>query len=226
MPYYLRHKPAHVDPREAVLADDLRNGLDKLELDLPSGAQRKLLQYIRLLHKWNRTYNLTAVRDMRQMVTRHILDSMTVYPFIKGQRVLDVGSGAGLPGIPLAFAFPDIHMVLLDSNGKKARFMRQAVMELNLGNAEVVQERAEDYQPDHKFDTLISRAFGSIASMSQLADALCEPGCRILAMKGAYPLAELEQIEAGMRESVRVEKLLVPGLDAERHLVLFDLPEA
>lgn len=203
----------------------LRDGLRAMHLELPEPTCVQLLDYVALLAKWNRAYNLTAVRDPRQMVTRHILDSLAVLPHLHGQSILDVGTGAGLPGIPLALASPERRFVLLDSNGKKTRFVTQAVAELRLKNVQVVRERVESYRPAQTFDTIIARAFSSVGALSEAAGPLCAPGGRLLAMKGIYPVAELEQLPAGyvVREAVRLE---VPGLDAERHLVIMERSEA
>jgi len=177
-----------------------------------------LLAYVALLEKWNRTYNLTAVRDPQDMVTRHLLDSLAIAPYLSGQRVLDIGSGPGLPGIPLAIARPDLSFTLLDANAKKTRFMTQVVGELALNNVEVVQNRVENYRPVQKFDTLVSRAFASIADMLNGAQHLCAPHGRYLAMKGAYPEAELAAVPPGF--ACEVVALQVPGLGAKRHLAI------
>lgn len=173
---------------------------------------------MRLLAKWNGTYNLTAVRDPLEMVTRHLLDSLVMVAFLRGARVLDVGTGPGLPGIPLAVARPDLGFTLLDANAKKTRFVVQAVGELALKNVEVVQSRVEKYHPSRTFDTVVSRAFASIADMLAHARHLCAPGGRFLAMKGAYPEEELTALPAGYDHEV--VPLAVPGLDAARHVVI------
>ncbi len=205
--------------------NDLRKGLAALQLDLSEAVCAKLLDYVALLAKWNRAYNLTAVRDPRQMVTRHILDSLAVLPYLHGTNILDVGTGAGLPGIPLALVSPQRNFVLLDSNGKKTRFVTQAVHELGLSNVKVARERVEAYRPGAAFDTIIARAFSSVGALAEAAGPLCAPGGRLLAMKGIYPVAELEQLPGAyvVREAVRLE---VPGLDAERHLVIIERSEA
>lgn len=197
----------------------LRAGLEALGIPLPASAQRRLLDFVALLAKWNEAYNLTAVRDPEQMVTRHILDSLAVLPYVKGPRVLDIGTGAGLPGIPLAVARPDLRFVLLDSNAKKTRFVTQAAAELGLTNVEVVQARVEKYRPDEKFDTLISRAFASLGEMLGACGGLCRHGGQILAMKGVYPGEELSAVAAPFHVQ-DVRSLAVPGLDAARHLVI------
>jgi 16S rRNA (guanine527-N7)-methyltransferase len=173
---------------------------------------------VRLLAKWNSAYNLTAVRDPLEMVTRHLLDSLVVAPHLYGARVLDVGTGPGLPGIPLAVARPELAFTLLDANAKKTRFVVQAVGELVLKNVEVVQSRVENYRPSRIFDTVVSRAFASIADMLAHARHLCAPGGRFLAMKGAYPEEELKALPDGY--DYEVVPLAVPGLDAARHVVI------
>jgi 16S rRNA (guanine527-N7)-methyltransferase len=205
-----------------VNSDPLRTRLDQglaaLGLALPAPDRERLLAYVRLLAKWNSAYNLTAVRDPLEMVTRHLLDSLVIVPHLHGARVLDVGTGPGLPGIPLAVARPELAFTLLDANAKKTRFVVQAVGELALKNVEVVQSRVENYRPSRIFDTVVSRAFASIADMLAHARHLCAPGGRFLAMKGAYPEEELEALPAGY--DVEVVPLTVPGLDAARHVVI------
>src|SRR3989344_885927 len=196
----------------------LQQGLRDLGLDLTVAAREKLLNFLGLLEKWNRTYNLTAVRDPEQMVPRHLLDSLTVLPYLQGPQVLDIGTGAGLPGIPLALARPDIEFTLLDSNAKKTRFITQALHELGLKNTSVVQERVEKFHPAEKFDTLIARAFASIPDMLAASRRLCAPPGRFLLMKGVFPREELAAVTDGFRSEVKA--LTIPGLDAARHLVI------
>lgn len=204
------------------LSAGLSSGIKALNLDCPLDVQARLLDYVQLLHKWNRVYNLTAVRDPAQMVTRHLLDSLTVWPYIVGQRILDVGTGAGLPGIPLALLSvnkqPDRRFVLLDSNSKKTRFLQQAVAELGLDNVQVVHARTESFQPEQGFDIVISRAFASVADMLAGAGQHCVPGGLILAMKGTDPAAELDGLDPAF-ELEQVYRLQVPGLEEDRHLV-------
>lgn len=208
-------------PSESSPAARLEAGLAALDLALPSPVVQQLLTYVKLLSRWNRAFNLTSVRDPDQMVTRHLLDSLVALAWLRGSRVVDVGTGAGLPGIPLALADPERRFVLLDSNGKKTRFVTQAVAELGLKNVEVARVRAEQYHPDTLFDTVISRAFASVGDLVRQAGHLCPPGGRILAMKGVYPVAELDQIPAGFVVA-EVAPLQVPGLDSERHMVSLD----
>ena len=215
-------RPVKEASLDAVLSAGLSAGIKELDLDCPLDVQAQLLDYVRLLHKWNGVYNLTAVRDPAEMVTRHLLDSLTVFPFLQGQRILDVGTGAGLPGIPLALlsaqSHPKRQFVLLDSNSKKTRFMQQAVAELGLRNVQVVHARTESFQPEHKFDVVVSRAFASVADMLAGAGRHCAPDGVILAMKGADPAAELLDLDPGFVVE-QVHRLVVPGLDEDRHLV-------
>ena len=204
------------------LATQLANGIAVLGFPLPDETQLHLLQYLALISKWNRVHNLTAVREPEPMLTRHLLDSLAVLPYIAGPHIVDVGSGAGLPGIPLALAHPDWRVVLLECNYKKTVFLQQACIELKLKNVEVVCERVENFCPADGFDTVISRAFSDLADFANLAGHLCAPGNsggRLVAMKGVYPHEELAQLPSRFT----VEKIFlvtVPGLEAERHLVL------
>jgi len=175
--------------------------------------------YLDLLEKWNRVYNLTAIRERSRMVTHHLLDSLAVLPHVRGPRVLDVGSGAGLPGIPLAVAGPALHVTLLESNHKKSAFLTQAVAELQLANVQVVMERVESWQPEARFDTIVSRAFAELGEFASLAGRLLAPQGVLAAMKGVHPFEEIERLPQGYRVQ-QVVRLRVPGLDAERHLVL------
>ncbi|HET7358878.1 MAG TPA: 16S rRNA (guanine(527)-N(7))-methyltransferase RsmG [Rhodanobacteraceae bacterium] len=195
----------------------LRDGIAALGLELPAGAQARLLDYLELLQRWNRAYNLTAVRDPAQMVSRHLLDSLAIAPFVAGATLADLGSGAGLPGIPLAIATPARAVTLVDTNGKKARFLREAVRSLALDNVTVVQARVEDL--DGRFDCITARAFASLADMLAWGGHLLAGGGRWLAMKGRWPDDELAALPPGFRlEASHV--LAVPGLDAERHLLV------
>ncbi len=180
--------------------------------------EEKLRHYLQLLQRWNKVYNLTAVRDPAQMQVVHLDDSLSVAPYICGKRCLDVGSGAGLPGIPLAIIQPERQFTLLDTNGKKTRFMQQAVLELGLQNVNVVQTRVESWQPDQCFDAIISRAFASLSDFVTFTGKhACENGI-LYAMKGRYPDNELAELPTGWQVTAQHE-LHVPGLDAERHLL-------
>ncbi len=210
-------EPAAIVPNNEDLPVLLARGLEQMGLPLPAQTQAKLIAYLALLTKWNRVYNLTAVRDPVQMVMRHLLDSLSVAPYIKGSRVLDVGTGAGLPGIPLALALPDVQFVLLDSNRKKTRFVTQAVADLGLSNVTVEACRIEDYAGE-PFDTVISRAFSELIDMLTATDRLCRAGGVMLAMKGEYPAQELAVVPE-CYAAATVHPLIVPGLDAQRHVV-------
>ncbi len=193
-------------------------------LGLPVGEERleRWQRLLEMLARWNRAYNLTAIRDRAQMVTHHLLDSLAIAPWLGDGRVLDVGTGPGFPGLPLAILRPEQPFVLLDSNGKKIRFVRQVVAELGLTNVEPVQARVEGYRPPQPFDAVVSRAFSALAPFVEAACPLAAPGGRLLAMKGR--LSEEELVELG--DDLRVESLplRVPGLAAERHLVIIECP--
>jgi 16S rRNA (guanine527-N7)-methyltransferase len=178
-----------------------------------------LASFLALLDKWNQAFNLTSIRDPGEMVVRHVLDSLSARSFLKGERVLDVGCGAGLPGIPLALVEPGRTFTLLDSGLKKIRFVRQAIGELKISNACAVQTRIEDYAPMQLFDTVTSRAFAALPDFVAGAGHLVAPGGRLLAMKGRLPTDELEALPEGwvVEAATAVQ---VPGLDAERHMIM------
>ncbi len=196
----------------------LDNGLDTLGIASTPAQQAQALRYITLIEKWNRVDNLTAISDAEQMVVHHLLDSLAVHPYLPpAQTVLDVGSGAGLPGIPLAIFNPHISFTLLDAAAKRVRFMRHAVTTLALDNVSVIQGRADAYCAEHRADLIISRAFTSTADfVRQTAVALAEGG-RLFAMKGKLPQQELGALAANFEYTV--VPLQVPGLAAERHLI-------
>jgi 16S rRNA (guanine527-N7)-methyltransferase len=200
------------------LAEELQQGVAELGIALDAEAQRKLLDYLALLHKWNKVYNLTAIRDQQQMVSNHLLDSLAVLPHLWKGRWLDVGCGAGLPGLVLAVAQPDWQFALLDSNSKKTGFVQQAVIELGLHNVSVHCERVEAWQPAERFDGIISRAFSELSEFLRSTRHLMVPQGRWVAMKGA-PQQELAGLSGGCRVE-RVVPLQVPGLDAARSLVI------
>ncbi|MGB0732255.1 MAG: 16S rRNA (guanine(527)-N(7))-methyltransferase RsmG [Pontibacterium sp.] len=195
----------------------LLSGIKALALDLDEAKLGKLQDYLALLIKWNKAYNLTAVRDSEEMVSRHLLDSLSVIPHIKREPIIDVGSGPGLPGIPLAICFPDLAVTTLDSNGKKTRFQNQAKLELGLDNLTVVKSRVELYT-EVSYPQVISRAFASIEDMIKWTQHLCDKQGTFLAMKGQYPNDELKRLPAefSVRES---HQLHVPGTEGERHLL-------
>ncbi|PLR37845.1 16S rRNA (guanine(527)-N(7))-methyltransferase RsmG [Chimaeribacter californicus] len=194
--------------------------LNQAGIVLPDQQKHQLLAYVGMLDKWNKAYNLTSVRDPRQMLVRHILDSIVVNPHLQGSRFIDVGTGPGLPGIPLAIVRPDAHFTLLDSLGKRVRFLRQVQHELGLTNITPVQSRVEEFSAEPPFDGVISRAFASLQDMVSWCRHLPEPAQgRFYALKGVRPDDEL----ATLPERVGVEqvvKLTVPELDGERHLVI------
>ena len=195
----------------------LEEGLAALALTEPA-LQAGLERYIGLLEKWNKAYNLTAIRDAGEMVTLHLLDSLVVAPLLPAGSLADVGTGAGLPGIPLAMLQPEREITLLDSNIKKTRFCQQAVLELGLKNVTVVHCRDSDYHPDRPFANVISRAFASLADFVAGTEHLVADGGSLLAMKGAYPEDEVKALPARARVQAS-HPLVVPGLDAERHLL-------
>jgi len=212
---------AAVTRSRADLEVPLERGLTGLGLALDLDARIKLLDYLALIEKWNHVYNLTAIRDEEKMISVHLLDCLAVGPYIGGTRVLDVGSGAGLPGIPLAIARPEMQVTLLESNHKKAAFLQQAVTELQLKNASVTCERAEAWRPAIGFDCIISRALGDLAEFVALAKHLLAPAGAFAAMKGVRPIEEINRLPPDFQVK-RVLPLSVPGLDAERCLVLIE----
>ena len=208
-----------------TLAADLAASLPALELDLPPQAQQRLLAFMALLGKWNRTFNLTAIRDEAGMLSHHILDSLSVIPALGksalvGRRWADVGSGAGLPAIPLAIALPEVNMTSIEAVEKKASFQRQAKIELQLDNLTVEQGRVENHAANC-FDAVISRAFAELSDFIRLAGHLLVPGGRLYAMKGVRPEAEIAALPQGWR-LLGVQPLLVPRLNAERHLLVIE----
>lgn len=201
-------------------AEQLSAGIAALGLQLPAGADEKLLAYLALLLKWNRVYNLTAIRDESEMVSHHLLDSLVVLPYLDGMATLaDVGSGAGLPGLALAVAKPALAVTSIEANQKKAAFQQQAKIELELSNVAVRCARVEAV--DGFFDAVISRAFSELADFVRLAGGLVGEGGRLLAMKGIYPAEELDRLPTGWRLKA-APVLEVPGLDAQRHLIILE----
>lgn len=225
----LPYLPFAMDPRQndkdgaaspaSKLAEALAAGLVALNVVVDDRERQRLLRFISLLQKWNRVYNLTAITAPQDMLVRHLLDSLAMTPYIRGPRVLDVGTGAGLPGIPLAIALPDVRFTLLDSVAKKTRFVTQAIGELGLDNVRVETERVERYHPAELFDTVISRAFSSLADFVAAAGPHCRPNGLLLAMKGRYPADEFAALPADYRVEETV-RLNVPGLNEERHVIL------
>jgi 16S rRNA (guanine527-N7)-methyltransferase len=218
----------------------LEQGLRELALGVPANAQQKLLHYLHLIVKWNKHFNLSGITAIQEMVPLHLLDSLAISPYLEGERILDIGSGAGLPGIPLAIANPDKNFVLLDSNGKKTRFLFQVKVALELSNVEVVDARVDEYlsTPDTgEFSLITCRAFSSLSSIVKMIEKPLASGTKLLAMKGVYPhheIAELQQdntlnstpnkeSSTDLNNYYKVEsviELTVPGVESQRHLVL------
>jgi 16S rRNA (guanine527-N7)-methyltransferase len=201
-----------------MIAVQMKEMLQEYLPDLSSEQIYKLQTYLHLLKKWNRAYNLTSITTSRAMVIRHVLDSLSISPYLKGEHIIDIGTGAGLPGIPLSIVNPDKEFFLLDSNNKKARFLKHAKMELDLDNVAVIHNRVEAYDPPVRFDTAVARAFSSLNEFLVYSKHLLASDGQFLAMKGVYPLSEVECVEEGynIEEVIRLE---VPDLDAERHVV-------
>ncbi len=190
-------------------------GIEQLGLTITEVNAEKLMQYMQLLIKWNKVFNLTAITEPNEIITHHILDSLSIIAFLHGTRLLDVGSGAGFPGLPCALIKEQVQVVLLDSNGKKTRFLTQAAAELGIHNVEIVQNRIEKYQPAFCFDCITARAYSSIENILQVTKKLlCHDG-ELLIMKGAYPQAELQNLP----NRAKVHRLIIPFLDERRHLV-------
>lgn len=207
------------------LPAQLAAGIAALGLALPEGAEARLLAYLALLDKWNRVYNLTAVRETERMVSHHLLDSLAAVPFFQAETVLDVGSGGGLPGIPLAIARPELQVTLIDSIAKKTAFLLQAKAELGLANLKVVTGRVEDFRPDFRlesgFDIITSRAFSDLREFVTLTRHLLKPGGQWLAMKGLMPHEEIASLPDWVKVSAN-HALHIPGLDASRHLIVLE----
>jgi len=200
-----------------AVAAALEKGLAAMGLD--AALAPPLLTYLTLLNRWNGTYNLTAIRNPLEMVTRHLLDSLAMQPFLEQGTLADLGTGPGLPGIPLAIARPRLQVTLVESNGKKARFMREAVRQLGLTNARVAESRAEALAEPGAYDNVTARAMDTLAGIIAVGGHLLRPGGKLLAMKGVYPHDEIAQLPAGWQVE-QVLPLQVPGLTGERHLVV------
>ncbi|SCC37442.1 16S rRNA (guanine527-N7)-methyltransferase [Kosakonia oryzendophytica] len=193
--------------------------LDEAGISLSDHQQQQLVGYVNLLHKWNKAYNLTSVRDPNEMLIRHILDSIVVAPYLQGSRFIDVGTGPGLPGVPLSIVRPESHFTLLDSLGKRVRFLRQVQHELHLENIAPVQSRVEDFPAEPPFDGVISRAFASLNDMVSWCQHLPGAQGRFYALKGLVPDDEISLLPAEFTVE-SIEKLYVPHLEGERHLVV------
>ncbi len=201
----------------------LQQGLTEMGLSLTPGQQQQLLQYLALLQKWNRGSNLTAVRDPVEMVPRHLLDSLSILGLLQGERILDIGTGPGLPGIPLAIASPQRRYTLLDSNGKKSRFVQQVKLDLALAQVQVVQSRAEEFTQGEGFDTITSRALASLPKIVEWSQHLLAADGYLLAMKGSLPEVEMRELER-RGAHIQVHPLRVPMSIGERHAILISFP--
>jgi len=196
----------------------LREGLQQLPLTISDQQISQLLDYMSLLEKWNSAYNLTSIREPEKMLRLHLLDSLSIAPFVKGERIIDLGTGPGLPGIPLSIVYPERQFTLMDSNGKKTRFLFQVRNVLGLKNVTEIQSRVENYQPETPFDGVTSRAFTSLQQMVEKCAHLVGGGGRFYAMKGQYPTEELSALSKHYNV-VASHQLQVPGVDGERHLI-------
>ena len=201
------------------MKEQLKELLKQAQITLSESQIEQQLALVGLLDKWNKAYNLTSVRNPKDMLPRHIMDSLAVRQYLQGQRFIDVGTGPGLPGLPLAIAEPDKEFVLLDSLGKRIRFIRQVCHELKLTNVTPVQARVEDYQDEKKFDGVISRAFASLNDMLSWCEHLPSDKGRFYALKGLYPQEELDELSANYKTE-SIEQINVPGIDASRHIVI------
>lgn len=204
------------------MINKLTSLLKAATISLSDQQKNQLVGYVEMLHKWNKAYNLTSVRDPEQMLIRHIMDSIVVEPHLQGSRFIDVGTGPGLPGVPLAIVRPDAHFTLLDSLGKRIRFLKQVQHELKLVNIEPVQSRVEDFPPEPPFDGVISRAFASLNDMLNWCHHLPGEKGQFYALKGVVPDDELATLPAGFAVD-RVVKLAVPQLEGERHLIVVNV---
>ena len=199
---------------EAVLID----GAAQLGIVLSEPQAAQMLRLLDELDDWNQRMNLTAIRERGAQITKHLLDSLSIQPHLRGTRVVDIGTGAGFPGLPLAIVNPQRQFMLLDSTAKKLKFIEHVAQELGLANVQTIHTRAEDYKPDDRFDIVVSRAVGPVLRFMNWSSHLCVGGGRLLAMKGRYPHDELENLPNGWKLAA-VHRLAVPGLDEERHLV-------
>ena len=196
----------------------LASGLEALSLDLTDNQQHQLVEFVLLIDKWNKAYNLTSVRCPKQMMVKHILDSLAIVPHLTGENIIDVGTGPGLPGMPLAIAFPDKTFTLLDSLGKRVRFMTQCVHTLKLTNVTPVNSRVENHVGDKPYDIVLSRAFASLKDMLHWCQHLVDSDGQFLALKGQFPQSEIDEVSDHF-QVVNTENITVPNLDGERHLV-------
>ncbi len=202
----------------------LEQGLAEMGLRVPRAVREQMLAHLALLTKWQRAFNLTAIRDPEQMVARHLLDSLALAPLVVGPRLVDVGSGAGFPGIPLALVRGDDRFVLVERRGKPAQFLIHVVAALELGRIDVVQADVSEYRPPWKFDTLMARAFGSLSDLLDRAGHLCRPGGRVVVAKGAHPETELARVPKSAYAAARIEPITVPGIHTPRYAIVLEMP--
>lgn len=205
--------------------DFLQHHLIINQFDIPLAVQEQFLHYLDLMRHWNRVYNLTSILNPHDMIMLHILDSLSISPFLYGTKIIDVGAGAGLPGIPLALIHPDKQFTLIDSNNKKIRFLTQVMIDLALKNVEIIHTRCEDFKSDHPFDSIVSRAFASLKVMLEKTQHLSGEKSIFLAMKGNYPEHELLEIPKKFKVDA-VHPLTIKGLDAKRHVVCLKKEES
>lgn len=215
--YHLEKKDLSMSIQQELHAI-LTSGLDALSLELSDIQQQQLVNYVVMIDKWNKAYNLTSVRDPKQMMVKHILDSLAIVPHLSGDNIIDVGTGPGLPGMPLAIAFPDKSFTLLDSLGKRVRFMTQCVHTLKLTNVTPVQSRVEEHHGERPYDIVLSRAFASLKDMLHWCAHLVDSEGQFLALKGQFPQDEIDEVSDHFHVS-KTENLTVPNLVGERHLV-------
>jgi len=201
--------------------DFLQNALTKNNFIVTPGIQRAFLQYLHLMQRWNQVYNLTTILNTEEMIMLHIIDSLSIGPYLQGNRIIDVGTGAGLPGIPLALMHPEKHITLLDSNNKKIHFLTQVLIDLKIKNIEIISSRCENFHPEQRFDSILSRAFASLKVMLQTTQHLLKKHGQFLAMKGSYPTQELLDIPQGFKVHA-IHPLQLHGSHAERHLICLE----
>lgn len=212
----LNTSPDPTPSRGTTIVDD--KAVENKITNINQTAIEKLIAYLQLLKTWNKTFNLTAITNPRDMVYLHIIDSLLIQPYLQGKQLLDVGSGAGLPGIPLAICYPEQEWVLLDKNSKKTRFQTQAIAELGLKNVKATHTRSEEFRPTLGFDSIVSRAFGTLQMFVETAGHLLAPTGKLIAMKGKYPADELKEVPAHF-EVTAINELQVKGIEIERHVV-------
>lgn len=201
------------------LHTELLHQLSQNNLTVNEATSKKLVEYVLLLHKWNQVHNLTSIRDPLQMISRHIIDSLSIAPYLQGPNILDVGTGAGLPGIPLALTHPELCFSLLDSNGKKTRFLTHVLQTLMLTNIDIISVRVEKYHPKICFNSIVSRAFSQLNEFLQKTKHLCCENGLFLAMKGQYPTEEIAVLDPHFK-LISTQSLNIAGLDEKRHLLI------